>query len=68
MQAIYEKGNLPANLECFSHMPKTKYSKYLPQNFVVLHRITRWIDEEENRIKATAETSLQYVIMDMSGE
>ncbi|KAK7355839.1 hypothetical protein VNO80_15101 [Phaseolus coccineus] len=30
-------------------------------------RITRWIDEEENRIKATGETSLQYVIMDMSG-
>ncbi|ESW16649.1 hypothetical protein PHAVU_007G174100 [Phaseolus vulgaris] len=30
-------------------------------------RITRWIDEEENRIKATGETSLQYVIMNMSG-
>nr|KYP31654.1 Sulfate transporter 3.1 [Cajanus cajan] len=29
-------------------------------------RITRWIDEEEDRIKATGETSLQYVIMDMS--
>ncbi|KAG2402801.1 Sulfate transporter 3.1 [Vigna angularis] len=30
-------------------------------------RITRWVDEEESRIKATEETSLQYVIMDMSG-
>ncbi|XP_040862839.1 sulfate transporter 3.1 isoform X2 [Glycine max] len=29
-------------------------------------RITRWIDEEEERIKATGETSLQYVIIDMS--
>ncbi|OIV91338.1 hypothetical protein TanjilG_01956 [Lupinus angustifolius] len=26
----------------------------------------RWIDEEEDRIKATGETSLQYVIMDMT--
>jgi len=43
-------------------------SKHLPQNFVVVHRIIRWIDEEENRIKDTGETSLQYVIMDMSGE
>ncbi|KAK7243017.1 hypothetical protein RIF29_37801 [Crotalaria pallida] len=29
-------------------------------------RITRWIDEEEDRIKATGKTSLQYVIMDMT--
>ncbi|XP_027363370.1 sulfate transporter 3.1-like [Abrus precatorius] len=29
-------------------------------------RITRWIDEEEDRIKTTGETNLQYVIMDMS--
>ncbi|KAH1194932.1 Sulfate transporter 3.1 [Glycine max] len=29
-------------------------------------RITRWIDEEEDRIKATGQTSLQYVIMDMT--
>ncbi|XP_061375314.1 sulfate transporter 3.1-like [Gastrolobium bilobum] len=29
-------------------------------------RITRWIDEEEDRIKTAGETSLQYVIMDMS--
>ncbi|KAH1258335.1 Sulfate transporter 3.1 [Glycine max] len=29
-------------------------------------RITRWIDEEEDRIKATEQTSLQYVIMDMT--
>ncbi|RDX84891.1 Sulfate transporter 3.1 [Mucuna pruriens] len=29
-------------------------------------RITRWIDEEEDKIKATGETNLQYVIMDLS--
>ncbi|XP_057438635.1 sulfate transporter 3.1-like [Lotus japonicus] len=29
-------------------------------------RITRWIDEEEERIKATGKTNLQYVIMDMT--
>ncbi|XP_054800863.1 sulfate transporter 3.1 isoform X2 [Prosopis cineraria] len=29
-------------------------------------RITRWIDEEEDRIKVTEETSLRYVIMDMT--
>ncbi|XP_058745934.1 sulfate transporter 3.1-like [Vicia villosa] len=29
-------------------------------------RISRWIDEEEDRIKAIGETSLKYIIMDMS--
>ncbi|XP_047152179.1 sulfate transporter 3.1-like [Vigna umbellata] len=29
-------------------------------------RITRWIDEEEDRIKASDQTSLQYVIIDMT--
>ncbi|XP_061366980.1 sulfate transporter 3.1-like [Gastrolobium bilobum] len=29
-------------------------------------RITRWIDEEEDRIKTSGKTSLQYVIMDMT--
>ncbi|XP_057742554.1 sulfate transporter 3.1-like [Arachis stenosperma] len=29
-------------------------------------RITRWIDDEEDRIKDTGETSLQYLILDMS--
>ncbi|KAK9086953.1 hypothetical protein Syun_029347 [Stephania yunnanensis] len=29
-------------------------------------RISRWIDEEEERIKSSVETSLQYVILDMS--
>ncbi|XP_058770912.1 sulfate transporter 3.1-like [Vicia villosa] len=29
-------------------------------------RISRWIDEEEDRIKSTGETSLKYIIMDMS--
>ncbi|XP_041018713.1 sulfate transporter 3.1-like [Juglans microcarpa x Juglans regia] len=29
-------------------------------------RIARWIDEEEDRIKSSGETGLQYVILDMS--
>ncbi|KAK0578086.1 hypothetical protein LWI29_004915 [Acer saccharum] len=29
-------------------------------------RISRWIDEEEDRLKVSGETSLQYVILDMS--
>ncbi|XP_014495937.1 sulfate transporter 3.1 [Vigna radiata var. radiata] len=29
-------------------------------------RITRWIDEEEDRIKASDQTTLQYVIIDMT--
>ncbi|KAK7378392.1 hypothetical protein VNO80_03831 [Phaseolus coccineus] len=29
-------------------------------------RITRWMDEEEDRIKASGQTSLQYVIMNMT--
>ncbi|KAI4349476.1 hypothetical protein L6164_010060 [Bauhinia variegata] len=29
-------------------------------------RITRWIDEEEDRVKAAGEASLQYVLMDMT--
>ncbi|XP_057964409.1 sulfate transporter 3.1-like [Malania oleifera] len=29
-------------------------------------RITRWIDEEEDKLKSSGETSLQYVILDMS--
>ena len=31
------------------------------------NRITRWVDEEEDRIKASGGNSLQYVILDMSG-
>lgn len=31
-------------------------------------RISRWIDEEEDRLKSSAEASLQYVILDMGGK
>lgn len=31
-------------------------------------RISRWIDEEEDRLKSSGETSLQYVVLDMGGE
>ncbi|CAL0300595.1 unnamed protein product [Lupinus luteus] len=39
---------------------------YFANSSYLRERITRWIDEEEDRIKATGETSLQYVIMDMT--
>lgn len=32
------------------------------------YRILRWIDEEEDRLKASGEDNLQYVILDMGGE
>lgn len=31
-------------------------------------RIIRWIDEEEDRIKSSGESTLQYVILDMGGK
>lgn len=31
-------------------------------------RISRWIYEEEDRIKSSGETSLQYVILDITSE
>lgn len=30
-------------------------------------RITRWIDEEEDKLKCSTDVGLQYVILDMSG-
>lgn len=33
-----------------------------------LVRIIRWIDDEEDRLKANEETSLHYVILDMRGQ
>lgn len=31
-------------------------------------RIMRWVDEEEDRIKASSESTLQFVVLDMSGK
>ncbi|XP_062085502.1 sulfate transporter 3.1-like [Humulus lupulus] len=39
---------------------------YFANSNYLRERITRWIDEEEDRIKSTGETSLQYVILNMS--
>lgn len=33
-----------------------------------LVRIIRWIDDEEDRLKANGETSLHYIILDMRGQ
>lgn len=35
---------------------------------IFVYRITRWIDEEEEKIKGAGSTSLQYVIVDMTGK
>ncbi|MED6197793.1 Sulfate transporter 3.1 [Stylosanthes scabra] len=39
---------------------------YFANSSYLRERITRWIDDEEDRIKANGETSLQYIILDMS--
>ncbi|KAE8009766.1 hypothetical protein FH972_006182 [Carpinus fangiana] len=39
---------------------------YFANSSYLRERIARWIDEEEDRIKSSGETSLQYVILDMS--
>jgi hypothetical protein len=31
-------------------------------------RISRWMDEEEDKLNSSGETSLQYVILDLSGK
>ncbi|XP_065621495.1 sulfate transporter 3.1, partial [Quercus suber] len=38
---------------------------YFANSSYLRERIARWIDEEEDRIKSTGETSLQYFILDM---
>ncbi|XP_019428619.1 PREDICTED: sulfate transporter 3.1-like [Lupinus angustifolius] len=72
-------GNIPnsviyRNVEQYpnaNHVPGILILKidapiYFANASYLRERITRWIDEEEDRIKATGETSLQYVIMDMT--
>ncbi|XP_047948703.1 sulfate transporter 3.1-like [Salvia hispanica] len=39
---------------------------YFANSNYLRERITRWIDEEEERIKASGETGLQYIVLDMS--
>lgn len=39
---------------------------YFANSNYLRERISRWIDDEEDRIKSTGETSLQYVILDMT--
>lgn len=38
---------------------------YFANSSYLRERISRWIDEEEDRLKSSGETSLQYVILDM---
>ncbi|OMP05092.1 sulfate anion transporter [Corchorus olitorius] len=39
---------------------------YFANSSYLRERISRWIDEEEDKLKSSGETSLQYVILDMS--
>ncbi|XP_007050523.2 PREDICTED: sulfate transporter 3.1 [Theobroma cacao] len=39
---------------------------YFANSSYLRERISRWIDEEEDKLKSTGETSLQYIILDMS--
>ncbi|KAL0458181.1 UNVERIFIED_CONTAM: Sulfate transporter 3.1 [Sesamum latifolium] len=39
---------------------------YFANSNYLRERISRWIDDEEDKLKASGETSLQYVILDMS--
>ncbi|GMI98751.1 sulfate transporter 3;1 [Hibiscus trionum] len=39
---------------------------YFANSSYLRERITRWIDEEEDKLKSTGKTSLQYVILDMT--
>ncbi|KAM6541288.1 hypothetical protein CsatB_005735 [Cannabis sativa] len=39
---------------------------YFANSNYLRERITRWIDEEEDRIKSSGETSLQYVILNLT--
>ncbi|KAG4981899.1 hypothetical protein AAZX31_10G028300 [Glycine max] len=72
-------GNIPNSViyRNVEHYPNAKHVPgmlileidapiYFANASYLRERITRWIDEEEERIKATGETSLQYVIIDMS--
>ncbi|KAJ0253573.1 Sulfate transporter 3.1 [Hirschfeldia incana] len=73
------KGNIP-NTMIYRNTDQYPYSRIVPGLLILeidapiyfanagylRERITRWIDEEEDRIKASGESSLQYVILDMS--
>lgn len=48
-------------------MPCTK-RLFLLTIVLSFSRISRWINDEEDKLKSSGETSLQYVILDMSGK
>ncbi|CAN8254715.1 unnamed protein product [Cochlearia groenlandica] len=73
------KGNIP-NTMIYRNTEQYPYSRNVPSLLILeidapiyfanagylRERITRWIDEEEERVKASGESSLQYIILDMS--
>ncbi|KAI4301223.1 hypothetical protein L6164_034522 [Bauhinia variegata] len=75
----YVLGNIP-NSVVYRNVEQYPNAKHVPGILILeidapiyfanasylRERITRWIDDEEDRVKAAGEASLQYVIMDMS--
>ncbi|KAF2531361.1 hypothetical protein F2Q70_00032589 [Brassica cretica] len=73
------KGNIP-NSMIYRNTEQYPYSRTVPGLLILeidapiyfanagylRERITRWINEEEERVKTSGENSLQYVILDMS--
>ncbi|KAL0669259.1 hypothetical protein Bca4012_031963 [Brassica carinata] len=73
------KGNIP-NSMIYRNNEQYPYSRTVPGLLILeidapiyfvnagylRERITRWVDEEEERVKTSGENSLQYVILDMS--
>ncbi|CAN7015416.1 unnamed protein product [Brassica oleracea var. botrytis] len=73
------KGNIP-NSMIYRNTEQYPYSRTVPGLLILeidapiyfvnagylRERITRWVDEEEERVKTSGENSLQYVILDMS--
>ncbi|CAH2064352.1 unnamed protein product [Thlaspi arvense] len=73
------KGNIP-NSMIYRNTEQYPYTRTVPGILILeidapiyfanagylRERITRWIEEEEERVKTSGENSLQYVILDMS--
>lgn len=63
----YAYSNTYNTNEFTNGLYKDRFDTHLDLPLLV-YRITRWIDDEEDRIKSSGETTLQYVILDMTGE
>lgn len=65
MQITWEKGTC-RKVMLIDHISSLKPSLLIWVDCIV--RISRWIDEEEEKLKCSQKQDLQYLILDMSGE